>query len=259
MIDSRMSLLKVNNPRSLLLKTDVKVETNKKIVTIKSPKNEQKKIIIDVVTPPREPKIIKVEQPSRIVVKQEKPDKPDKSSDKDLQQPSDFMKCQFKEEKDEVHEIPGEFYFESDHEVLRSNSDYQTLLKYLAILQAKKIQAVQDIEELIKCKELAAKNPVKFLSDFNEQFKKLPSSQEVPKIPDVDWDKYKIPSVSHVIHKPETRNKGVPKSSTPELEDTTKEKVEGLLDCKVERNAKGQYLVRGRVFDNSKPQTFNQP
>ena len=38
-----------------------------------------------------------------------------------------------------------------------------------------------------------------------------------------------------------------------------KEKVEGLLDCKVERNAKGQFLVRGRVFDGSKPQTFNQP
>ena len=32
-----------------------------------------------------------------------------------------------------------------------------------------------------------------------------------------------------------------------------------MLDCKVERNSKGQYLVRGRVFDHSKPQTFNQP
>ena len=31
------------------------------------------------------------------------------------------------------------------------------------------------------------------------------------------------------------------------------------MDCKVERNARGQFLVRGRVFDASKPQTFNQP
>ena len=38
-----------------------------------------------------------------------------------------------------------------------------------------------------------------------------------------------------------------------------KEKVDGILDCKVERNARGQFLVRGRIFDASKPQTFNQP
>ena len=73
----------------------------------------------------------------------------------------------------------------------------------------------------------------------------------------LDWDKYKIPSISHVIHKPETRYKGVPKKHHDE--EDPKERVEGVLDCKVERNSKGQYLVRGRVFDHSKPQTFNQP
>ena len=54
-----MSLLKVNNPRSLLIKAETK-DSNKKIVTIKSPQNEQKKIVIDVVKPQPEPKIIKV-------------------------------------------------------------------------------------------------------------------------------------------------------------------------------------------------------
>ena len=89
-----MSLLKVNNPRSLLIKADVK-DPNKKIVTIKSPKNEQKKIVIDVVKPPPQPKIIKVEQPN-FVVKQEK------THDVDLQLPSNFMNCQFKQEKDDI-------------------------------------------------------------------------------------------------------------------------------------------------------------
>ena len=55
----------------------------------------------------------------------------------------------------------------------------------MAILQAKKIQAVKDIEELIQSKELAAKNPSKFLSDFNEQFSKLPKPQEIPGVPDI--------------------------------------------------------------------------
>ena len=50
-----------------------------------------------------------------------------------------------------------------------------------------------------------------------------------------------------------------PKGAPPKKQEIEKEKVEGLLDCKVERNAKGQFLVRGRVFDASKPQTFNQP
>ena len=262
-----MSLLKVNNPRSLLIKAETK-DSNKKIVTIKSPQNEQKKIVIDVVKPQPEPKIIKVEahqphhQPTTNIKSQIKIEKFEKDhQDVDLRMPSELLKCQFKQEKDnDIIDIPGEFYFETDHEVLRNNSDYHSLLKTLAILQAQKIQAVKDIENLIQCKQLAAKNPSNFLSDFNEKFAKLPNKQNVPKVPDIDWDKYKIPSVSHVIQKPETRFKGeksVILSRKDEL--LSKEKVEGILDCKVERNAKGQYLVRGRIFDQSKPQTFNQP
>lgn len=100
------------------------------------------------------------------------------------------------------------------------------------------------------------KNPQKFLTRFSAEFSKLPGNQPIPEAPNIDWDKYKIPSFCHVIQKPETRNKGLSKK---QLDEQEKEKVEGILDCKVERNAKGQYLVRGRVFDNSKPQTFNQP
>ena len=268
-----MSLLKVNNPRSLLIKAETK-DSNKKIVTIKSPQNEQKKIVIDVVKPQPEPKIIKVEaqlhQPTTTNIKSQiKLENTSENhhfhshqQDVDLQMPSELLKCQFKEEKDnnDIIDIPGEFYFETDHEVLRNNTDYHNLLKTLAILQAQKIQAVKDIENLIQYKQLAAKNPSNFLSEFNEKFAKLPNKQNVPKVPDIDWDKYKIPSISHVIQKPETRFKGeksVILSRKDEL--LAKEKVEGILDCKVERNAKGQYLIRGRIFDQSKPQTFNQP
>jgi hypothetical protein len=38
-----------------------------------------------------------------------------------------------------------------------------------------------------------------------------------------------------------------------------REQVSGIPGAKVERNAHGQYLVRGRLFDpTSKPKTFNQ-
>ena len=60
--------------------------------------------------------------------------------DDDLQMPSEIFDCNFLEDKDEVKEIPGEFYFETDHEALRGNPDYHKLLKIYAVLQAKKIQ-----------------------------------------------------------------------------------------------------------------------
>ena len=43
---------------------------------------------------------------------------------------------------------------------------------------------------------------------FNEQMSQLPVNQDIPNVPTIDWDKYKIPSVSHVVQKPETRYKG---------------------------------------------------
>jgi len=135
-----MSLLKVNNPRSLLIKAENNHDTignrKKRVITIKSAKNEAQKVVINVVNPP-EPKVLKIKQETPVVVKTE----PSSTKhDQDLQIPSELFHCHFKEEKDEANEIPGEYYFETDHEVLRSNPDYQALIRSLAVLQAKKIQ-----------------------------------------------------------------------------------------------------------------------
>ncbi len=194
------------------------------------------------------------DQNAKVVIKKE-----ESQLDTDLRMPSDLFDCSFEDNKDNVTDIPGEFYFESDHEALRGNADYHKLLKTYAVLQAKKIQAVQDVESLLTVKQLALKRPKMFLEKFSNELSQLPLKQNVPEMPDIEWDKYKIPSLSHVIesNKPETRFRGVGKSVKTEPED--KERVEGLLDCKVERNSKGQFLVRGRIFDASKPQTFNQP
>merc|ERR1712212_1266837 len=89
--------------------------------------------------------------------------------DDDLQMPSELFDCSFAQDKDEIKEIPGEFYFESDHEALRGNPDYSKLLKAYAVLQAKKIQAVKDVESLLGAKEIALKFPQKFLQKFNDQ------------------------------------------------------------------------------------------
>ena len=118
--------------------------------------------------------------------------------DNDLKMPSELFDCNFETEKN-FPEVPSEFYFESDHEALRGNSDYHKLLKTYSVLQAKKIQAIQDVENLLSSQELALKNPLLFLSKFNQEMSKLNQVQNVPELPEIDWEKYKIPSVNYVI------------------------------------------------------------
>ena len=136
-----MSLLKVNNPRSLLIKAE-NADSPKKIVTIRNNKNENKKIIIVKPEPPTPPEQKRSKTLSKKFTEEITSIKvePSPDIDDDLKMPSEIFDCNFVEEKNEVNEIPGEFYFETDHEALRGNPDYHKLLRTYALLQAKKIQ-----------------------------------------------------------------------------------------------------------------------
>ena len=94
--------------------------------------------------------------------------------DDDLQMPSEIFDCNFLEDKDEVKEIPGEFYFETDHEALRGNPDYHKLLKIYAVLQAKKIQVSYHYSQLtnkrVGWNKRAGRN---FLFKFNKLVDKI--------------------------------------------------------------------------------------
>ena len=136
-----MSLLKVNNPRSLLIKSE-NPDSPKKIVTIRNNKNENKKIIIVKPEPPTPPEQKRSKFLSKNITEEITSIKvePPPDIDDDLQMPSEVFDCNFVQEKNEIKEIPGEFYFETDHEALRGNPDYHKLLRTYAVLQAKKIQ-----------------------------------------------------------------------------------------------------------------------
>ena len=41
------------------------------------------------------------------------------------------------------------YFFESDHLALKGNQDYQMLLRTVAILEAQRIKAIQDLDKLI--------------------------------------------------------------------------------------------------------------
>ncbi|GLH12392.1 ZZ-type zinc finger-containing protein 3 [Gryllus bimaculatus] len=129
-----------------------------------------------------------------------------------------------------------EFYFESDHVALKNNKDYRELLKTVAILEAQRYRALKDIDTIISLKKQVKENPIKFVEMLTNGTIQIPEPQIIPPMPNIDWNQYNIPNAD--VNKTSAE---MPKTDTAS-HDPTKSKM----------------LVRGRVFDESKPETFNQ-
>jgi ZZ-type zinc finger-containing protein 3 len=117
-----------------------------------------------------------------------------------------------------MDQIDEPFYFESDSLALASNPDYSCLLKTLALLEAQRSKAIEDIEKLVQLKEAALNDPLEFVKQLslapsghatsstssNEASSsspttarpalsivdEIPSRQRVYMLPDIDWNKY---------------------------------------------------------------------
>ncbi|XP_078043388.1 ZZ-type zinc finger-containing protein 3-like [Augochlora pura] len=143
------------------------------------------------------------------------------------------IKCQDEE--------PGEFYFESDHLALKGNKDYTTLLKTIVILEAQRVQAIEDLDKLLSIRSKALKDPISFVAQIqNGELPELPGPQKIAEIPYIDWSQYNI-AVPDMRIRPQTRHGHV----LPHVQTKTEQE-------------NGKILVRGRAFDESKPETFNQ-
>ncbi|XP_029171035.1 ZZ-type zinc finger-containing protein 3 isoform X2 [Nylanderia fulva] len=96
-------------------------------------------------------------------------------------------------------------------------------------------------DELMSARTKAMKDPISFVAQLqNGDLPELPSPQNIADIPYVDWSQYNI-SLSDTRIRPQTRHGHV----MPQMQLKNKEE-------------NGKILVRGRVFDESKPETFNQ-
>ncbi|KAM0732787.1 ZZ-type zinc finger-containing protein 3 [Formica fusca] len=138
-------------------------------------------------------------------------------------------------------EEESEFFFESDHLALKGNKDYSAFLKTIVILEAQRIQAIKDLDELKSARSKAIKDPISFVAQLqNGDLPELPGPQNIAEIPYIDWSQYNI-SLPDTRIKPQTRHGHV----LPQMQ-LKKEQENGKI------------LVRGRVFDESKPETFNQ-
>ncbi|XP_041974176.1 ZZ-type zinc finger-containing protein 3 [Aricia agestis] len=131
-----------------------------------------------------------------------------------------------------IPEADGEFAFETDPLALRSNTDYCDLLKYIVKLEAQKMQALKDIEEISHAESKALEDPLGFVDSLKSGNVNFPPRQDVDDLPKIEWSKYNI--------------------------DTSPSK-NNSLDTKLTKEEFDYSIkVRGRIFNNSKPDTFNQ-
>lgn len=166
---------------------------------------------------------------------------------------SQAQKVEVKEEFPELvkgDEEISEYYFESDPLALKGNQDYQQLIRALVKLQAQRTKAVKDMERLQEAREEAHKDPLKFVTALqNGDNLNLPAPQDITQIPHIDWEKYNVQSIMQGL-RPKTR-----KRMHQENQSVQKQFLQDTKDC---IGADGKILVRGRAYDESKPQTFNQ-
>ncbi|XP_067001990.1 ZZ-type zinc finger-containing protein 3 isoform X1 [Anabrus simplex] len=159
----------------------------------------------------------------------------------------DSVDCSPSSSKSCINELPDgedDFYFETDHVALKGNKDYLNLLKTVAVLEAQRIRAVADIDKILDAKEEALKDPFQFVEKLQNGELDIPVLQVIAEVPQIDWSKYSV-SFPAEPTRPITRNAVKPLDGSGKCdEETSKEK------CKI--------LVRGRMFDESKPETFNQ-
>ncbi|XP_055911911.1 ZZ-type zinc finger-containing protein 3 [Eupeodes corollae] len=115
------------------------------------------------------------------------------------------------------------FNFESDHLALRGNREYSRMLRTIALLNAQKIQIHNDIENLVQSKNKYLHDPSGFVNDIFE-------------------DKFVSPEYRCIA----------------EIQEIGSTKVEHFTENDMESKLMKDVKVRGRVFDQTKPETFNQ-
>ncbi|XP_044527800.1 ZZ-type zinc finger-containing protein 3 isoform X2 [Gracilinanus agilis] len=162
-------------------------------------------------------------------------------------------------------EEPDVYYFESDHVALKHNKDYQRLLQTIAVLEAQRTQAVQDLESLGRHQREALKNPIGFVEKLQKK--------RVVQLPEIAWDQY-TNSLGNFEREFKNRKRNTrrvklvfdkvglparPKSPLDPKKDgeTFSYSVLPLSDGPEGSNSRPQ-MIRGRLCDETKPETFNQ-
>ncbi|XP_007885452.1 ZZ-type zinc finger-containing protein 3 isoform X2 [Callorhinchus milii] len=173
--------------------------------------------------------------------------------------------------REEEEEEPDVYYFESDHVALKHNKDYQRLLQTIAVLEAQRAQAVQDLENLSKHQKEALKDPITFVENLQQKIDmELPCSQRVVQLPQIPWDHYTSGlgnfEKEYRNKKHNTRRLKLifdkrlplrPKSPVDSKKDGESSSSSSFY-CSTLPSSDTPEVIRGRICDDSKSETYNQ-
>ncbi|XP_051855342.1 ZZ-type zinc finger-containing protein 3 isoform X1 [Antechinus flavipes] len=175
---------------------------------------------------------------------------------------------------EEDEDEPDVYYFESDHVALKHNKDYQRLLQTIAVLEAQRTQAVQDLESLGRHQREALRDPIGFVEKLQKKTDiGLPFPQRVVQLPEIAWDQY-TNSLGNFEREFKNRKRntrrvklvfdkvGLPARPKSPLDarkdgDAFSYSVLPLSDGPEGSSSRPQ-MIRGRLCDETKPETFNQ-
>ncbi|XP_053952788.1 ZZ-type zinc finger-containing protein 3 [Anastrepha ludens] len=119
------------------------------------------------------------------------------------------------------------FYFESDHLALRGNADYTKMLRTITILEVQRMRVLQQLEELELAKQRYLSDPELLLQKLQNNEELIsPNYMTIEKIPEITTNLDLLPNTD--------------------------------VKLKEEPDTEKKSTVRGRIADESKPETFNQ-
>ncbi|XP_033261855.1 ZZ-type zinc finger-containing protein 3 isoform X5 [Orcinus orca] len=151
---------------------------------------------------------------------------------------------------------------------------YQRLLQTIAVLEAQRSQAVQDLESLGRHQREALKNPIGFVEKLQKKADiGLPYPQRVVQLPEIVWDQY-TNSLGNFEREFKNRKRhtrrvklvfdkvGLPARPKSPLDprkdgESLSYSMLPLSDGPEGSNSRPQ-MIRGRLCDDTKPETFNQ-
>uniref|UniRef100_S4R5S2 ZZ-type zinc finger-containing protein 3 n=1 Tax=Petromyzon marinus TaxID=7757 RepID=S4R5S2_PETMA len=181
------------------------------------------------------------------------------------------------EEQEEEEEDPDVYYFESDHVALKHNKDYQRLLQTIVVLEAQRAQAIRDVDSMTAQQRAALADPITFVQQIqNKEPLGLPTPQRVVQLPPLAWDHYTSGVAAFPMEEASGKRHctrrlklsfdkaGYPiRPASPLDVSKRKASIEGPQcslggDGLTPGSSHMGLVVRGRLCEGQKPETFNQ-
>eukprot|EP00026_Physarum_polycephalum_P009705 Phypoly_transcript_09839.p1 GENE.Phypoly_transcript_09839~~Phypoly_transcript_09839.p1 ORF type:complete len:414 (+),score=87.84 Phypoly_transcript_09839:45-1286(+) len=149
---------------------------------------------------------------------------------------------------------------------LKDHEDYQIVLKAYNALKAQQERTKNDINYLKEQKEQALANPIEYIDKlFNQKKILLPRRQHIVRVPNIDTSKYAKPTKILIKEQiqtppgtPDPNDLNSPSLSPAPSPIPGGAEIKQEIELPVQEVPQPGTVVRGRIFTERKPPSFNQ-